>query len=163
MAHALWIVLLPESKQIYLLPITVPLTEFFCSETSRTWLSLGPDTRHCGFLLGSSPSRTWLTDEAENSVPATWVWVPISGKQFQTQLSERESWWAAQYFVNSGIDGERSWRMGGKSSEKIMPRNPFHNLLEKLLNAWPVPTVFIGLILGTKEVKERRAHWGNSH
>ena len=28
-AHTLWTVLLSESKQIYLLPITVSLTEFF--------------------------------------------------------------------------------------------------------------------------------------
>ena len=46
--------------------------------------------------------------------------------------------------------------MGGKGSGKNMPRNLFHNLPEKLLNASPVPTVFIGLILGTKEVKGRR-------
>ena len=46
--------------------------------------------------------------------------------------------------------------MGGKGSGENMPRNLFHNLPEKLLNASPVPTVFIGLILGTKEVKGRR-------
>ena len=34
-----WNGLLPESKQIYLLPITVSLTEFSCNETSRTWAS----------------------------------------------------------------------------------------------------------------------------
>ena len=54
---------------------------------------------------------------------------------------------------------------GRKNSGKNMPRNPFHNLLEKLLNAWPVPTIFIGLILGTKEVKGQRTltHLGNSY
>ena len=76
-----------------------------------------------------------------------------------------ERWWPAQYFVNSGIDGERSWRTGGKSNGKNVPRNPLNNLPEKLLSAWRVPTVFIGLILGTKEIKDRRAliHLGNSY
>ena len=37
-----------------------------------------------------------------------------------------------------------------------MPKNSFLILLEKLLNTCPVPTVFTGLILGTKEVKDRR-------
>ena len=61
---------------------------------------------------------------------------------------------------------ERSWRTGGKSSGKIVQRNPIHNLLEKLLTAWPVPTVFVGLILGTKEMKGRRTlttHLGSSY
>ena len=35
-AHTLWTVLLSESEQLYLLPIAVSLTEFFCNETSRT-------------------------------------------------------------------------------------------------------------------------------
>ena len=42
--------------------------------------------------------------------------------------------------------------MGGKSKGKNMPRNPLHNLLENLLNTWPVFTVFIGLILRTKRL-----------
>ena len=48
---------------------------------------------------------------------------------------------------------------------KNMLRNPFHNLPENLLNARPVPTVFIGLLLDTKEVKDRRTltHLGNSY
>ena len=59
-------------------------------------------------------------------------------------------------FGQTQVLGERSWRMGGKSSGKNMPRNPLHNLQENLLNAWPVLTVFIGLILGTKKIKDRR-------
>ena len=45
---------------------------------------------------------------------------------------------------------------------KNVPRNPFHNLPENLLNTYSVPTVqklcpvFIGLILGTKKIKDRR-------
>ena len=43
-----------------------------------------------------------------------------------------------------------------KKSEKNVLRNPLDNLLEDLLNTWPVITVFIGLILGTKNIKDRR-------
>ena len=82
-----------------------------------------------------------------------WVWIPILGKQFQTQLSEMERWWPAQYFVNSGLDGERAEGWEEKAVGKM--RNPLYNLLENLLNTWPVPTIFIGLILGTKEIKDR--------
>ena len=76
-----------------------------------------------------------------------------------------ERWWPVQCFVNSGTDGERSWKMGGKSSGKNVLRNPFHNLLEKLLCGWPLPTVSTGLLLGTKEVKDRRTPTclGNSY
>ena len=47
MAHTLWSVCLSESEQIYLLPVTGSLSDFFffCNETSRTWASLGPETR----------------------------------------------------------------------------------------------------------------------
>ena len=34
----------------------------FCNEKSRTWASLGPETRHHGFWQDSSPSWTWLSD-----------------------------------------------------------------------------------------------------
>ena len=46
-----------------------------------------------------------------------------------------------------------------------MLRNPLHNLPENLLNTWPVLTVFIGLIPGTKKVKDRRTltRSGNSY
>ena len=71
-----------------------------------------------------------------------------------------ERWWPAQYFVSSGIDGERSWRMEGKSSGKNVPMNPLHNLLENLLNTWPVLTVFIDLILGTEKIKDTRTPTG---
>ena len=98
-----------------------------------------------------------------------WVWVPILGKWFQAQLSWMERRWPAQYLVSSGIDGERSWRMGGKRSGKNVPRNPLHNLPENLLNTWPVLTVFIGLILGTKKIKDSRtptglgnSYWGSA-
>ena len=52
-----------------------------------------------------------------------------------------------------------------KAVGKNMLRNPPHSLLENLLNTWPVLTVFIGLILGTKKIKDRRTptHLGNSY
>jgi len=46
-------------------------------------------------------------------------------------------------FISFGwacISGE-SWRTGGKSSRKNVPRNPLHSPLENLLNIWPVLTV----------------------
>ena len=60
--------------------------------------------------------------------------------------------------------GERSWGTRGKSSGKNVPRDPLHNLPENLLNTWPMLTVFIGLIFGTKKIKDRRTptHLGNS-
>ena len=58
------------------------------------------------------------------------------------------------------VPGESSWRTGGKSKGKNLPRNPLHNLLENLLNTWSVLTVFIDLILGTKKIKERRTPTG---
>ena len=63
------------------------------------------------------------------------------------------------------VPGERSWRTGGKSNGKNVPRNPLHNLPENLLNTWSMLTVFIGLILGTKKIKDRRTptSLGNSY
>ena len=54
--------------------------------------------------------------------------------------------------------------MGGTSSGQNVPKNPLHSLLENLLSTRPVLTVFIGLILGTKKIKDRRtpADLGNS-
>ena len=47
-------------------------------------------------------------------------------------------------------------KSGRKKRGKNMPRNLLHNPLGNLLNTWPVLTVFIGPILGTKEIKDRR-------
>ena len=44
-------------------------------------------------------------------------------------------------------------KSGRKKRGKNMPRNLLHNLLGNLLNTWPVLTVFIGPILGTKEIR----------
>ena len=46
--------------------------------------------------------------------------------------------------------------MGVKSSGKNIVRNLIHNLLSNLLNTQTVFTIFIGLILGTKKIKDRR-------
>ena len=55
--------------------------------------------------------------------------------------------------------------MGIKSSGKNEVRNLIHNLLSNLLNTQTVFTIFIGLILGTKKIKDRRTHTplGNSY
>ena len=105
----------------------------------------------------------WVTKYSR--VPSMWVWVPILGKQFQGQLLEIERWWPAQNFANSGTDGERSWKVGRKSSGENVLRNPFHNLVEKLLNAWPLPQFSLAWSLAQKEAKDRRTltHLGNSY
>ena len=65
MAHTLWNVFLSESEQIHLLPIAVSLTEFLQWDI-RAWTSLGPEARHHGFWLGSSPGREELKDGRKN-------------------------------------------------------------------------------------------------
>ena len=156
MAHTLWGVLLSESEQIHLLPIALSLTEFFLQWDIKN-LNFIRSWNEAPWVLARLKSQLDTTEWLNIArVSAMWVWVPISGKWFQEQLLEMERWWTAQCFVNSVRDGERSWRTGRKSSGKNMPKNPSHILLEKLLNAWPVPTIFIGLILGAKEVKSRR-------
>ena len=69
--------------------------------------------------------------------------------------------WSQASWVLAGlkVPGE-SWRTGGKSSGKNVLRNPLHSLPENLLNIWPVPTVFIGLIIGTEKIKDRRTPTG---
>ena len=63
---------------------------------------------------------------------------------------------------------KESWRTGGKSSGKNVPRNPLHSPPENLLNIWLVVS-FIGLILGTEKRKDRRtptglcnSYWGSA-
>ena len=63
-------------------------------------------------------------------------------------------------FVQAQVLGERNWRTEVKSGGKNMLRNPLHNLLENLLNTWPVLAVFINPILGTKKIKDRRRPTG---
>ena len=75
-------------------------------------------------------------------------WIFVMWPQSLNFISFRQAW----------VPGE-SWRTGGKSSGKNVPRNPLHSLLESLLNSWPVLTDFIGLILGTEKSKDRRTHY----
>ena len=106
----------PNKSTSYLL-LCLSLRFFFCNETSRTWASLGPEARQHGLCPAWIPARhDWVTKHSIESQ---------LGKQFQTKLSEIERWWPAQYFVNSGIDGERNWRTGGKSSGKLCWGTPF--------------------------------------
>ena len=51
-----------------------------CDETSRTWASLDPEARYCGFWLGLNPSHVGTSPKQDFSwiwVPARWVQVPI--------------------------------------------------------------------------------------
>ena len=64
MAHTLWSVLLSESEQIHLLPITVSLTEFLQWDI-RAWSSLSSEARYLGFWLGLSPEREELKDRRQ--------------------------------------------------------------------------------------------------
>ena len=117
-------------------------------------------TAHQAFHPWDFPGKStgvgcqWHAEGALMSVTPNLCCDETKNQGTYTRMTER--WWPAQYFISSGIDEERSWRKGGKSSGKSMPRNSFHNLPENLLNTWPVLTVFIGLILGTKEIKDRR-------
>ena len=61
MAHSLWSMLLSESKQIHLLPISVSLTEILQWDI-KSLSSLCPKTRHHGFWPGSSPRKEELKD-----------------------------------------------------------------------------------------------------
>ena len=148
-----WSGLLPESKQIYLLPITVSLTQFFCNETSRTWASWVLKPGNMGLDQTQVPvGHNWVAKHSR--VPTTWVWVPTLDKPSKTTFRNGK-------MMTCPIKQCHRWREELKDGwkrqwEKNMLRNPFHNLPEKLQNAWPVPTIFIGLILGTKEVKDRR-------
>ena len=57
MAHTVYGVRfsLSLNKSTLHLPLCLSLNSF-CDQTSRTWASLGPATRYCGFGLGSSPN-----------------------------------------------------------------------------------------------------------
>ena len=61
-------------------------------------------------------------------------------------------------WVSAGLKSQKrraeEWT-GGKSSGENVLRNPLHNLPENLLTTWSVHTVFIGLILGIKKIKDR--------
>ena len=65
-----WSVLLSESKQIYLLPIAVSLTEFFCNETSRTWASLVLKPGNMDFDQAQVPfGHNWVAEHSTESLP----------------------------------------------------------------------------------------------
>ena len=143
-------------------PNNLPLTYHCVSH----WTFLQWDIKNLSFIRSWNEVPWILTRIKSQSDKTEWLSIaqcpchmglsPNLGEQFQAQFLEMERWWPAQYFVNSGIDGEKRWRMGGKNNGKNIRRNPFHNLSENSVNTWPVPTIIIGLILRTKEVKERR-------
>ena len=81
-------------------------------------------------------------------------------------LSFTRSWSQAPW-VLAGLKSQEREAEGQeeKTVVKNMQRNPLHNLLENLLNTWPLLKVFISLILGTKKIKDRRTptNLGNSY
>ena len=151
------------TKHIYLLPVAVSLNEFFLQWDIKN-LSFTRSWNQALWILGGLKSGSDMTEWLSIAQTSSHMGLgPNLKKQFQMQLLEMGRWWPVH--SNSGIGGERSWRTGGKSSVKNMLRHPFYNLPENRLNAWPVPTVPIGLILGTEEVNDRGTltHLGNSY
>jgi len=67
-------------------------------------------------------------------------------------------------FGRAWVPGE-SWRTGGKSSGKNVPRNPLHSPPEDLLNIWPVLTVSLvwSLALRRERTEEPPTSLGNSY
>ena len=62
----------------------------FCDETSRTWASLGPETRYHWFWLGLSPSRVGSCPKQGFGwvqVPTIWVRVPACGFKSQSEVN----------------------------------------------------------------------------
>ena len=55
----------------------------FCDETSRTWASLGPKTRYCGFWLGLSPSHVGSSPKQGFD----WGRVPAHGFKSQSEVN----------------------------------------------------------------------------
>ena len=60
----------------------------FCDKTSRTWASLGPETRYCGFWLGSSPSHM----ASSPNLCFSWVWFPAHELKSQSK-GNSFLWW----------------------------------------------------------------------
>ena len=120
------------NKSISYLSLCFSLNSF-CNETSRTWASLGPETRYCGFWLGLSPSHVGSSPKQGFGwvqIPTTWVWVPnwvlaafesstwvqvpVWGKWFQYQIDDTMGRWrgAVRELVWAGLWGwvhERVW------------------------------------------------------
>ena len=75
--------------------------------------------------------------------------------------------WSQAPWVLAGLKSQEREAEGQeeKTVIKNMRRNPLHNLLENLLNTWPLLKVFISLILGTKKINDRRTptSLGNSY
>ena len=83
------------NKPTSYLSLCLSLNSFCCNEASRTWVSLGPETRYCGFFAGfkskshvfKSQMGFWLglsPSHMDSSLKLGfgWVWVPIWGKPF---------------------------------------------------------------------------------
>ena len=67
---------------IWINPLYLSLSTF-CDETSRTWGPLGPETRHRGSWLGSSPGHVGLS----LNLRIGWIWVPAHGFKSQSEVN----------------------------------------------------------------------------
>ena len=80
------------NKSTSYLLLCLSLNSFY-DETSRTWASLGPETRYCGFWLASSSSHVGTSLKQGLGwvqVPATWGLVPnwvLAGFESQTEVN----------------------------------------------------------------------------
>ena len=70
------------NKSISYLSLCLSLNSFW-DETSRTWASLGPETRYCGFCLGSNPSHVGSSPKQDSG----WVRVPTHGFKSQAEIN----------------------------------------------------------------------------
>ena len=59
------------------------LLNSFCDKTSRTWASLDPEARYCGFWLGLSPSHVGSSPKQGFG----WVRVPTHGFESQSEVN----------------------------------------------------------------------------
>ena len=92
----------------------------FCHETSRTWASLSPETRYCGFWLGSCPSHVGLSPK----LGFGWVWVPIWGKQFHRDQETSCDRWSLTHLAEHHrllVRLSSLWKMRECWSSEILP------------------------------------------
>ena len=91
--------------------------------------------------MGFSRQEYW------SRVPSASLWILTNPPLIALSLNEFLQWdiraWVSLVLAEHESPGE-SWRTGGKSSGKKVPRNPLHSQPENLLNIWPVLTISLG-------------------
>ena len=82
----------------------------FCDETSKTWASSGPETRYRGF--------GWV------QVPATWIQVPMWGKQFHNRHIHLPKTLKGLYSQGKGDTEVCDVIVGSVVSDSLQPHGP---------------------------------------